>query len=467
MAGAVRLGAVAATLAIATVGTALAGDHGDRVLPPNAVQPPGASFEREISREQKMLLLRDEIRQTCQAIKAAPIRSLEIGSARLLERIGVRLASAIPHTPVPPFDQCPEAGGPLTPAYLTPLFDSRPAYDALLGLIAQAQCRIDFMIFGWGDDTAGRPVAAALIERARAGVVVRVMIDRGGFVIGETNAHVARGASSFIDALRAEPNVHLIETPDPAFRFDHRKLAVIDDRIAWSGSMILTKPSLERWHNFNYLAQGPIVAQLDWVFAERWESLGGCRAVPCTPPAIAGDVAPNAIVRVVRTDVDPPIRTLKQAVYGMVDNAQHHIYLENPYFDDHILLKKLIAAAKRGVDVRAVLTMRGDVPTMNKYANMMANALLKNGARVFLYPAMTHVKAMSIDGTMVYMGTGNYDDLSLRNNRELSLTVRGPELVHQIEEGLFLHDMAVSEELHSLLPLPRDWFLLRLEWPVF
>ncbi len=160
-------------------------------------------------------------------------------------------------------------------------------------LIASARCRIDLMIFGWGDDPAGRPVAAALIERARAGVLVRVMIDRGGFVIGETNAHVDQGgAPSFLDALRAEPNVHLIETPDPGFRFDHRKLAVIDDRIAWSGSMILTQPSLERWHNFNYLAEGPIVAQLEAVFAERWESLGGCRAVACTPPDVAADDRP-------------------------------------------------------------------------------------------------------------------------------------------------------------------------------
>ena len=113
-----------------------------------------------------------------------------------------------------------------------------------MGLIASARCRIDLMMFGWGDDPAGRPVAAALIERARAGVLVRVMIDRGGFVIGETNAHVIRdGEPSFLDALRAEPNVHLIQAPDPGFRFDHRKLAVIDDRIAWSGSMILTRPS--------------------------------------------------------------------------------------------------------------------------------------------------------------------------------------------------------------------------------
>jgi cardiolipin synthase A/B len=104
---------------------------------------------------------------------------------------------------------------------------------------------------------------------------------------------------------------------------------------------------------------------------------------------------------------------------------------------------------------------------MNEYISLTANALLRGGARVYLYPAMTHVKAMAVDGAMIYMGTGNFDDLSLRNNRELSLTVRGPEIVRRIEDGLFLHDMAVSEELHALLPLPRGWFLLRLEWPIF
>ncbi len=111
--------------------------------------------------------------------------------------------------------------------------------------------------------------------------------------------------------------------------------------------------------------------------------------------------------------------------------------------------------------------MRGDVRTMNKYAAMTANALLRGGARVFLYPAMTHVKAMAVDGTMIYMGTGNFDDLSLRNNRELSLTVHGPEVVRRIEEGLFLHDMAVSEELHAPLPLPRGWLLLRAQWELY
>jgi cardiolipin synthase len=455
-------------MATLSLGLVYAGDHAGRELPPYAAQPPGASFEKKVSGKQYLVMIRETLRATCEPLVHEPIRSVGNVSARLVERLDVQAAGCPRLGPLAPGRPCPEAGGPCTPARLTLLFDSRPAYDALMGLIASARCRIDFMIFGWDDDPAGRAVAAALIERARAGVPVRVMIDRGGFVTGEGNAHVIKGGEpSFLDALAVEPNIHLIQAPDPGFRFDHRKLAVIDDRIAWSGSMILTRPSLDRWHNFNYLAEGPIVAQLEAIFSERWESLGGCRVTACTPPGVADAIEPNAVVRVVRTDVDPPIRTLERAVYGAVDAARHHIYLENPYFNDRILINKLLAARGRGVDVRAILTMRGDVRTMNEYISLTANALLRGGARVYLYPAMTHVKAMAVDGAMIYIGTGNFDDLSLRNNRELSLTVRGPEIVRQIEEGLFLRDMAVSEELHALLPLPHGWLLLGPRWQFY
>ena len=133
------------------------GDHAPRELPPYAVQPPGASFERTVSRQQWLVMLRETLGATCDEAIHSPLRSLEIGSARLLERVGSRAAGCVPHSPVPPGHQCPEAGGPCTPARLTPLFDSKPAYDALLELIASARCRIDFMIFGWGTTRRAAP----------------------------------------------------------------------------------------------------------------------------------------------------------------------------------------------------------------------------------------------------------------------------------------------------------------------
>ena len=445
---------VASTFVVA----APVGDHAAREAPTNAVQPPGASFEKHISRGQKVLLVKDLIRSTAAEAARRPLRSAALGVRRLVERSGVRLAESVPVLPDPPARQDPEAGGPCTPALLTPLFDSEPAYRALMDLIPTARCRVDLMIFGWDDDDAGRPVAAALIERARAGVPVRLMVDRGGYVTGEGNAKVARGCPTYLDALRAEPNVRVIEAPDACLRFDHRKVAVIDDRVVWTGGMILTRPARYRWHNFAFLAEGPIVPQYSAIFADRWAELGGETSPACPSTPDASRAEPNAAVRMVRTDVGH--RSLKEAVYGAVDSAKHHIYVENPYFSDQILVKKLAAARARGVDVRAVLTLRGDVGLMNKLSTVTANHLFRAGAKVYLYPAMTHVKAMSVDGTLAYIGTGNFDELSLRNNREVGLTVRGPELIRRIDEELFLRDMAASEELRALLPWPKGWFLL-------
>ena len=438
--------------------SAKGGDHPRRELPANALQPPGMSFEDKISRAQKAMLLRDTIRATATQVVHQPIKSTVAGAGRFAERVGVRLSESIPGVPLPRH-QCAEAGGPLTPARITPLFDSKPAYDPLLHLISSAMARIDLMMFGWDDDEAGRGVAVALIARARGGVLIRLMVDRGGYVTGVGNAKVARGEPTFLDALRAEPNVRLIETPDACLRFDHRKVAVVDDRIVWTGGMILTEPALERWHNFAFLAEGPIVPQYAALFNDRWRELGGCRVASVAPvPDLPPEEPPNAIVRMVRTDLGE--RSLKEAVYGAVDSAQHHIYLENPYFSDQILVKKLVAARARGVDVRAVVTMRGDVPIMNRYMSITANHLFRGGVRVYLYPRMTHVKAMSVDGNLAYIGTGNFDELSLRNNREVAITVRGPELIQEIDENLFLYDMSLSQELRALLPLPRGRLLL-------
>ncbi len=444
-----------------SIASARAGDqHPARELPPNAVQPPGASFEKDVTGQQKVVLFTDCLRATVSLIVHRPLLASGMAVGRLGERIAVSLAELAPVGQNLTHEASPESGGPLTPARITPLFDSHPAYQALLRLIASSRSRIDLMIFGWDDDLAGRPVAEALIGRARAGVRIRVMVDRGGHVSGEGNARVARGGATFLDWLRVEPGVEVIEAPDPFFRFDHRKVAVIDDRIVWTGGMILTRPALTRWHNFAFLAEGAIVPQYAALFANRWAELGGRSALTAPQALETRGVVPNAQVRMIRTDVFE--RSLKDAVYGAVDSAKHHIYLENPYFDDTILMKKLIAARSRGVDVRAVLTKRGDVHLMNEINSNTANRLLRGGVRVYLYPAMTHVKALSVDGNLAYIGTGNFDALSLRNNREVALTVRGPELIRQIDANLFLRDIAASEELRALLPRPRKSLLLKL-----
>jgi cardiolipin synthase len=285
------------------------------------------------------------------------------------------------------------------------------------------------------------------------------MADRTGVLIH--NPAAAEGRWIFLDELRTVPNVTLIEPPGPFFRFDHRKLAVVDGRVAWSGSMILTEVARRRWRNVNYLAEGPIVPQYVAMFEDRWREVGGPPEGPLPPaPAAVPPMPPNAHVRMVRTDIHE--RSLKDTIYHAVDHARRHIYLENPYFSDDILTDKLIAARERGVDVRAILTLRGNVRRLNRYETLTANRLLRGGVRVYLYPAMTHVKAMSADDVWAYVGTGNFDELSLRNNREVSLSISSPDVVGELDRTVFLLDMSVSQELSALMPAPKNWLLLEL-----
>ena len=450
----------AAALAIGVVCAGCAGGKVARVLPPNAVQPAGASYEGDpsIGTAQKIRIAEDIAADTFRQALRAPVRSALEFVGRFAERLSVRAAELAPN-PVSSFeaiDQSGSLGGPygrpLRPARLTLLPSSSAALDGLLGLIGSARTSVDMMMYGWQDDPTGRAVAEALASRARAGVRVRLLVDKTSNVVH--NPAVAEGKAIFLDALARVPNVTLVLAPDACVRFDHRKLAVADDRVAWSGSMILTESALRRWRNYSYLAEGPVVHDLAAVFAARWADVGG-RSIPPRhdPESLAPAGPPNACVRTIETDVGGE-RSLKEAIYHAVDHATDHIYLSNPYFSDEILVAKLIAASKRGVDVRAVLTLRGNVERLNHFSGLNANRLLRGGCRVYLYPAMTHVKAMSADGTWAYLGTGNFDELSLRNNREVGLSIAGDDLVRQLDATLFLPDMAASEELHALLPPP-------------
>lgn len=443
------------------------GEHRMRTLPAYATQPPGASFEGypPVGKKQKAQIAHEVVcASLCECLRA-PCRSMYQVVGRTAERLAVRAREVVPIELAPWIHGChfgdvnsldlgPSAGPP-TPARLTLLCGSEPAIRAALDLISSARCRIDLMMYGWEEDPTGRAIAAALAERARAGVQIRLLIDRTGFLIH--NSHAAEGVCTFLDALRCEPNVRVIDAPDPFCRFDHRKLVIIDDRIVWTGGMLFTEVARTRWHNVAYLAQGPIVPAFAATFARRWEELGGMPAAPC---AGASDLAvePNACVRLVHTDVGE--RSLKQAVYRAVDRARCRIYIENPYFSDEILVRKLIAARARGVEVHAIITLRGNMHVLNEFSNLTANRLLRGGVRVYLFPIMTHVKAMSVDSTWAYLGTGNFDELSLRNNREIGLAISSPAVVGKLDGELFRPDLAASQELCEPLPMPRRRLLL-------
>jgi cardiolipin synthase len=273
---------------------------------------------------------------------------------------------------------------------------------------------------------------------------VRVLVDGGGNMLqGEPKGATASELNRTVCWLASQPHVELLRTRNPYSRFDHRKLVVADGRVAWSGGRNFTQSAFFTAHDFTYTLAGPLAGQIAELFEEFWRDQGGtpCGPLPPSPPPADA----NSAARVVRTRVTQ--RQLQQSVYLAVERARHHVYVENPYFSDSRLQLLLAEARRRGADVRAVMTLADDSEAVNHANRVVANRLLRAGVRVYVYPGTTHAKALAVDGVWAYAGSGNFDPLSFRHNRELGLAIGGGPIIAEMEDRLFRADFRPEWEL--------------------
>ena len=309
----------------------------------------------------------------------------------------------------------------------------------------------------WDSDKTGDEIADHLAARAAPGLRVRVLVDGGGNLIdGLPKGATAAEVNRVVCKLAKQPFVEVLRTRNPVARFDHRKLVVADGRVAWSGGRNFTGPSFHEYHDLSYVLEGPLAFEMATIFEGFWRGQGGTpECAPLSPPPPLASV--NASARLLRTR--PIRRQLAEVLYRAVDHARHHVFVQNPYFSDPRLLAKLARARRRGADVRVVLTIHSDSGIVDCSNKVTANRLLRAGIRVYLYPGMTHVKATTVDGVWGYLGTGNFDALSLRHNRELGLAVAAGPVVTALEEQLFLPDFRPEWELKEPLPLNGEDYL--------
>ena len=117
-------------------------------------------------------------------------------------------------------------------------------------------------------------------------------------------------------------------------------------------------------------------------------------------------------------------------------------------------MRALGRAAGRGVDVRVILPYRSDSGLITRSNALVANAMLRNGIRVYIYPGMSHLKAAVYDG-WACIGSANFDNLSLRVNREMNLATAHAPAVDALLERVFHPDFETAVELTG--PLPNNW----------
>jgi cardiolipin synthase len=361
------------------------------------------------------------------------------------------------------------------PADIRLLIDGGNALAELEALIDQATCQIDILMFWWESDWLGERIAERLKARAAPNLRVRILIDGGGNLIFGESGQSAAEVNRVIADLARHPHIEVIRIRNPFARFDHRKIVIIDGRIVWSGGRNFNQVSFFHNHDLSFLVRGPLVLEMQELFEDTWRDQGGMAGSGQQAAGSEGETpqkSDNTATESYRPTAGCPLssraflmhsrpgqRHLDNVLYQTVDRAQSSVYVENVSVQDDTLVYKLIRARQRGVDVRVVLTFSSTVELLNRANRVIVNRLLAAGIRVYLYPGMTHVKALMVDGCWAYVGTGNFDGLSFRHNTEIGLVITGGPVLEELERDLFQSDFNPAWEVREPVSVtPGDYF---------
>lgn len=262
--------------------------------------------------------------------------------------------------------------------------------------------------------------------------------------------------------LRRDSRVRVRSFLNPWLSSDHAKVFLIDGRLAYLGGMNIGREYRYEWHDMMVELEGPVVRALARDFRRAWAHASVLGDLAYAGSAASGPLRPKPrgrdgdkrYIKIRRLYTRTGSCQIRKAVLEGIRRAEGFVYLENPYLYENAVVAALVKARRRGVDVRVVLPLLTDNTGGNSSNYVTANCLLENDIRVYLYPGMTHVKAILIDG-WACLGSANFNHLSLHLNQEVNVATSDRETVERLRRKLFEVDFDKSHELQE--PIPVGW----------
>lgn len=320
---------------------------------------------------------------------------------------------------------------------LSLMSDTNEVIERLITEIDAARQHVHLLFYIFQDDRVGQLVAEALVRAAQRGVMCRVLAD----AVGSRRLFRRLAPSMRQRGVRIFAVLPAQLWRIPFARLDlrnHRKLAVIDGTVAFTGSQNIVEASYGHkragvWHDMMARITGPVVRQLQGIFLEDWfyetgELLEDAALFP--PPLGEGRVP----VQVVPTGPDQPTELFQDLIVRAIILARQRVVITSPYFiPNEAMLLALRMAALRGVQVELVIPKRSDHPLVNAAGSFYCEYLMRHGASVFLFQeGMLHAKTLTIDNELVMFGSANYDIRSFSLNFELNLFIHAEEAVREM-----------------------------------
>lgn len=334
------------------------------------------------------------------------------------------------------------------------LLDGPQFFPRLLAAIAAAEQQVELELYLVEDGACATELVAALTAAARRGVRVRCLFDGFGcLAFGESSRQ--RLAEAGVE-LRLYNPLSWRRGLLNLYR-DHRKLLLVDQHLGFVGGTGATdefwQPGSETcWHELMVQMQGPLLQDWRQLFERQWQASEGRRAwrphlplrrpsLPAIPPLGPG------LGRVAYADAEQHRDILQSLVRNLL-RARRTIWLATPYFLPTWRVRRALRrAAKRGVDVRLLLTGRNTDHAPVRYAGRRYYPrLLKAGVRIFEYqPRFLHLKMVLVDD-WVSLGSCNFDHWNLRWNLDANLEALDPQLADEAAAS-FMADFAQAEEV--------------------
>ena len=331
------------------------------------------------------------------------------------------------------------------------LNDGDGTFPRLIADLKGARESIAIQVYFWKEGALSDSIGVILAERARAGVRVLALFDDFGADVTDEYLDRLRDAGVMVAVLRP---VSLFELHKSQQR-SHLRAVVIDRAIGYTGGFGIADEWLgngrtrNQWRETNVRITGPAVAQLAGSFAAGWAEATGVLLVadPATvePAELSGDTWAGIVYTSPTTGSTPAERLIALSFAA----ARERLYVANAYFvPDDDFRAMLIAAARRGVDVRVLAPSKDtDVPIVRLAGRASFAELLEGGVRIWEYqPTMVHSKTLVADGLWSLIGTMNIDNRSLALNDEVTLAALDRELGAALEAA-FLDDLTRSTEI--------------------
>lgn len=345
------------------------------------------------------------------------------------------------------------AGAPLVAGNAVRILrDAAENYPAWLAAISGARRSVLFENYIIADDGTGREFVAALAERARAGVAVRLIYDWMGAL--------GVGTRSLLQPLvEAGGQVRCFNTPQPDSPFgwltrDHRKMVAVDGMLGYVSGLCVSdkwlgdpRRGITPWRDTGIEIRGPAVADIERAFTQTWAAAAGDDADGLGLDG-TGDVPPagDVLVRVLASQ--PSIAGLYRLDQMIAAMARDTLWLTDAYFVGVApYVQALRAAAHDGVDVRLLVPGGSDIPLLSQLSRSGYRPLLESGIRVFEWNgAMLHAKTAVADCRWARVGSTNLNIASWISNYELDVAIEDAACAQAMQQ-MYEQDLANATEI--------------------